>query len=324
MSPHLPSVRRTGQTLRAAQDLMDPSLDDQEGTEPQPSGEPAGASSPPGFGRRMLQSKVNVACLVYLALLVLVAVLAPLIAPQAPQAQDLAERFKPPLSPDHLLGTDQLGRDTFSRLVYAARVSLIAPLIAVAVAFVLGVPFGLLAGYLGGAFDWLVSRVADALIALPALVLALALVGVLGPSLTNAMIAVGVAYAPRLLRVVRGATLVVREETYVEASRVVGCSTSRLMFFHVLPNVRSPLLVQLSLLMGGSLLAEASLSFLGLGVQPPDASWGSMLRTAFENNFSGPWLAWFPGLAIVVTVLSFNLLGDGIRDAVGRARAGQR
>lgn len=276
--------------------------------------------SPPKFWRRVLQSKVNIVCLGYLLLLVVVAVLAPVLAPYAPETQDLANNFAPPLSPDHLLGTDQLGRDILSRLIYAARVSLIAPVIAVGVGVVIGVPLGLLAGYIGGAFDWVVSRVADALIALPALVLALALVGVFGPSLSNAMVAVGIAYSPRLLRVVRGATLAVREETYVEASRVVGCSTTRLVFMHVLPNVRSPLLVQLSLLMGISLLAEASLSFLGLGVQPPDASWGSMLRTAFENNFSGPWLAWFPGLAIVITVLAFNLLGDGIRDAVGRER----
>lgn len=280
--------------------------------------------SPPTFARRVLASKVNLVCLTYLGILVVVAVLAPLIAPHAPQTQDLTKTFARPISPDHILGTDQLGRDTLSRLVYAARVSLIAPLIAVGVGLGVGVPLGLLAGYIGGAFDWLISRVADALIALPALVLALALIGVLGPSLVNAMIAVGIAYSPRLFRVVRGATLAVREETYIEASRVVGCSTIRTVFLHVLPNVRSPLLVQLTLMMGLSLLAEASLSFLGLGVQPPDASWGSMLRTAFENNFAGPWLAWFPGLAIVVTVLSFNLLGDGIQDAIGRQRGARR
>ena len=280
--------------------------------------------SPPTFVRRVLASKVNLVCLAYLGVLVVVAVLAPLIAPHAPQTQDLTKAFAPPFSPDHILGTDQLGRDTLSRLVYAARVSLIAPLIAVGVGLGIGVPLGLFAGYIGGAFDWLISRVADALIALPALVLALALIGVLGPSLVNAMIAVGIAYSPRLFRVVRGATLAVREETYIEASRVVGCSTTRTLFLHLLPNVRSPLLVQLTLMMGLSLLAEASLSFLGLGVQPPDASWGSMLRTAFENNFAGPWLAWFPGLAIVVTVLSFNLLGDGIQDAIGRQRGARR
>lgn len=281
------------------------------------------AGSPPKFWRRLLASTLNVVCLAYLLALVVVALLAPVLAPHAPEAQDLANNFAPPLSPDHVLGTDQLGRDILSRLIYAARVSLVAPVIAVGVGMGIGVPLGLLAGYLGGAFDWVVSRLADALIALPALVLALALVGVFGPSLTNAMVAVGIAYSPRLLRVVRGATLAVREETYVEASRVVGCSTTRLVFAHILPNVRSPLLVQLSLLMGITLLAEASLSFLGMGVQPPDASWGSMLRTAFENNFAGPWLAWFPGLAIVITVLAFNLLGDGIRDAVGRARGGR-
>lgn len=311
-----PSMENAAEA-RAAQDIA--GIPDTQGVA-DAVGPPEVAVPPPRFWRRVVASKVNDACLVYLLLLVVVAVLAPWLSPHSPQTQDLANNFAPPLSPDHLLGTDQLGRDILSRLLHAARVSLIAPLIAVSVGLVIGVPLGLLAGYLGGVLDWVVSRVADALIALPALVLALALVGVFGPSLTNAMIAVGIAYSPRLLRVVRGATLAVREETYIEASRVVGCSTTRLIFTHVLPNVRSPLLVQLSLLMGISLLAEASLSFLGLGVQPPDASWGSMLRTAFENNFAGPWLAWFPGLAIVVTVLAFNLLGDGIRDAVGRER----
>lgn len=279
--------------------------------------------SQPGFGRRMVSSKVNVICLLYLAALAVLAVVTPLIAPWPPEAQDLTNTFAPPLSPEHILGTDHLGRDTLSRLLYGARVSLIAPVIAVAVASAIGIPLGLIAGYIGGGFDWVVSRIADAFIALPALVLALALVGVLGPSLTNAMIAVGIAYSPRLLRVVRGATMSVREETYIEASRVVGCSNTRILFRHVLPNVRSALLVQLSLMMGLSLLAEAGLSFLGLGVQPPEPSWGSMLKTAFENNYAGPWLGWFPGLAIVLTVLAFNLLGDGIQDAVGRRRGAQ-
>jgi len=307
--------------LRSKQDLGLPSGSLQPGGLRE---DPTTSTPPPTFGRRLLRSRVNLLCVGYLLLLVVVAVLAPLIAPHGPENQDLLNRFAPPFSPDHLMGTDQLGRDTLSRLMQATRVSLIAPLIAVGVGLVIGVPLGLLAGYLGGVFDWVVSRIADALIALPALVLALALVGVLGPSLVNAMVAVGIAYSPRLLRVVRSATLTVREETFIEASRVVGCSTPRLVFHHVLPNVRSPLLVQLTLMMGLSLLAEASLSFLGLGVQPPEASWGSMLRTAFENNFAGPWLAWFPGLAIVITVLSFNLLGDGIRDAIGRQQGDRR
>ena len=283
----------------------------------------AGTRSAPGFWRRLLRSRLNVVCLAYVITVGSVALLAPTLAPYSPNAQDLANTLAPLFSDGHPLGTDDLGRDVLSRLIYAARVSVMAPFIAVGVSAILGVPFGLLTGYLGGALDWVVSRIADALIALPALVLALALVGVFDPSLVNAMVAVGVAYSPRLLRIVRAATLAAREETYVEASRVVGCSTPRLLLMHILPNVRSPLLVQLSLLMGIALLAEASLSFLGMGVQPPEASWGSMLRTAFDNNFAAPWLAWFPGLAIVATVLAFNLLGDGIRDAVGLERGRQ-
>jgi peptide/nickel transport system permease protein len=274
--------------------------------------------------RRILRSKTNVACIVFLTFLTFIAIFAGALSPHGPREQDLLNSFAPPLSPGHVLGTDQFGRDLLSRLMYAARISLIAPLIAVGVGTAIGLPLGLLAGYLGGKLDWVLGRIADALIALPSLVLALAIIGVLGPSLVNAMLAVGIAYAPRLFRVVRGATLGVREETFIEASRVAGCSTPRLIFAHVLPNIRSPLLVQLTLMMGLALIAEASLSFLGLGVQPPDASWGVMLREAFENNFSGPWLVVPPGVAIVLTVLSFNLLGDGIRDAVGQQRRGSR
>ncbi len=286
--------------------------------------EPRDAAPSRQFLRRLVRSKTNLACIIYLLLLTFVAVFADLLAPFDPREQDLLNSFAPPFSPDHLLGTDQFGRDLLTRLFYAARISLIAPLLAVGIGTALGLPLGLLAGFLGGKLDSALGRVADALIALPSLVLALAIVGVLGPSLVNAMLAVGIVYAPRLFRVVRGATLGVREETFIEASRVAGCSTWRLVFVHVLPNIRSPLLVQLSLMMGLALIAEASLSFLGLGVQPPDASWGVMLREAFENNFSGPWLVVPPGVAIVLTVLAFNLLGDGIRDAVGQQRKGSR
>ncbi|MEH6794070.1 MAG: ABC transporter permease [Rhodococcus sp. (in: high G+C Gram-positive bacteria)] len=272
------------------------------------------------FVRRILKSRTNVACLVFLGLLAVVAVAAPWIAPYDPAYQKLASAFLPLFSDNHLLGTDQLGRDTLSRLIYATQISLVAPLIAVGFAAATGLPLGLLAGYLGGKFDWIAGRVADALIALPALVLALAIIAIFGPGLTNAMLAVGAATAPRLFRVVRGAAMNVREETYIEASKVVGCSTSRTVLVHVLPNVRSPLLVQLTLMLSLALLAEAGLSFLGLGVQPPTASWGSMLRGAFDNRFQSPWMVVPPGLAIMLTILSLNMLGDGIRDAVGQER----
>jgi peptide/nickel transport system permease protein len=273
------------------------------------------------FGRRLLRSKVNLACLAFVLLVVVCAILAPLLAPYDPNLQHLSSRYLPPLrSTQFILGTDDLGRDVLSRALYASRVSVTAPLISVGVALVAGVSFGLVAGFAGGRVDWLLSRLADAFNSIPALVLALAVIAVLGPGLMNAMLAIGLASAPRLFRVVRGASLAVREETYIEASIVVGCSRLRTVLVHVLPNVRSPLLVQTSLLMSLSLLAEAALSFLGLGIQPPAPSWGAMLRTAFEQQFLGPWLVVVPGLLIMLMVLSFNLLGDGIRDAIGRER----
>lgn len=284
--------------------------------------EPKPARTSPGrlFVRRILSSKTSVACLVFLGFLVLVALTAPWLAPYDPDRQDLSATFLPLFSDGHLLGTDQLGRDTFSRLIYATQISLIAPVIAVGFAAVTGVPLGLLAGYLGGRFDWIAGRVVDALIALPSLVLALAIIAIFGPGLVNAMLAVGAASAPRLFRVIRGAAMNVREETYIDASRVVGCSTTRIVLAHVLPNVRSSLLVQITLGLSLCLLAEAALSFLGLGVQPPTASWGSMLRNAFDNRFQSPWMVVPPGVAIVLTILALNLLGDGIRDAVGQER----
>ena len=273
------------------------------------------------FFARVLRSRTNAACLIFLGFLVVVAVGAPWIAPYDPNAQDLSNAFAPMFAEGHVLGTDQLGRDTLSRLIWATQISMIAPLIAVSVAAVTGIPFGLLAGYIGGRFDWIAGRIADAFIALPALILALAIIAIFGPGLVNAMLAVGIAMAPALFRVVRGATLAVREETYIDASKIVGGSTARILFAHVLPNVRSPLLVMLSIMLSLCLLAEAGLSFLGLGVQPPTASWGSMLRSAFDNRFLGPWMIVAPGVAITLTILSLNMLGDGIRDAVGADRS---
>ena len=272
------------------------------------------------FFSRVIRSRVNAACLIFLGFLVVVAVTAPWIAPYDPNFQDLSNTFAPMFAEGHVLGTDQLGRDTLSRLIWATQISLIAPVIAVSVAAVSGIPFGLLAGYLGGKFDWIAGRIADAFIALPALILALAIIAIFGPGLVNAMLAVGIAMAPALFRVVRGATLSVREETYIDASKIVGGSTFRVLFAHVLPNVRSPLLVMLSIMLSLCLLAEAGLSFLGLGVQPPTASWGSMLRVAFDNRFQGPWMIVAPGIAITMTILALNMLGDGIRDAVGAER----
>jgi ABC-type dipeptide/oligopeptide/nickel transport system permease subunit len=269
------------------------------------------------FRRRFLRERSAVVALAFLGLPGLVALLAPLLAPHDPDAQSLGDRLAGP-SWDHLLGTDDLGRDALSRMLYATRVSLLAAVQATAVGAVLGVPIGLIAGYTRGWVDNLVSRIADAIMSIPALLLALAIVAVLEPNLTSAMIAIGIVYAPRLFRVTRAASISVREETFVEAARSVGSGPLRIITGHVLPNVLSPLVVQISLSMGFAILFEASISFLGLGVQPPDASWGSMLGRStrfFEEN---PVLVVAPGIAILLTVLSFNVIGDGIRDSLGR------
>ncbi|MCJ0907223.1 ABC transporter permease [Rhodococcus sp. ARC_M6] len=246
-------------------------------------------------------------------MLVIAAIGAPWLAPYDPAAQDITNRFAG-LSAQHWLGTDEFGRDVASRIIYAARVTLVAPLIALLVGVLLGVPAGLMSGVRRGIFDSVANKVSDTFLSIPAIVLALALVAVLGPSLVNAMIAIGIAFAPHLFRVVRSATAVVAEETYMSSAEAIGASLPRQLFVHVLPNIRAPLLVQVTLLMGFALLAEASLSFLGLGVQPPEASWGSMLKSAYENQFDAPFAVVPPGIALVLTILSFNVLGDGIRD----------
>lgn len=269
------------------------------------------------FVRRFGHERAAMVAVAFLVLVVLCAILAPVLAPYDPDAQSLGDRLAPP-SWDHPFGTDDLGRDVLSRMLFASRVSLIAAVQATAIGVVLGVPVGLAAGFLRGWIDNVTSRVADAIMSIPALLLALAIVGVLEPDLTSAMIAIGIVYAPRLFRVTRAAAMSIREETYVEAARSVGSSPARIIAGHVLPNVLSPLVVQVSLSMGVAILFEASISFLGLGVQPPDASWGSMLGRSTRFFEQSPYLVVIPGLAILLTVLSFNVIGDGIRDSLGR------
>jgi peptide/nickel transport system permease protein len=269
------------------------------------------------FVRRFRREGTAVVALAFLLFVVVVAILAPVLAPFDPDAQSLVDRLQPP-SREHLFGTDDLGRDVLSRMLYASRVSLIAAVQATAIGVVLGVPLGLAAGFARSWLDAVASRVADAVMSIPALLLALAIVGVLEPNLTSAMVAIGIVYAPRLFRVTRAAALSVREETYVEAARSVGAGPGRIVAGHVLPNVLSPLIVQISLAMGVAILFEASISFLGLGVQPPDASWGSMLGRSTRFFEEAPYLVVIPGIAILLTVLSFNVLGDGIRDSLGR------
>jgi peptide/nickel transport system permease protein len=244
-----------------------------------------------------------------------VAILAPLIAPYDPAQQSWSAVRKAP-SWSYWLGTDEVGRDVLSRVVFGARASLLAGFVSVGIAIAVGVPVGLLAGYTGGLVDGLISRMTDAMLACPFLILAIALAAFLGPSLTNAMIAIGVTATPIFVRLTRGEVLSVKAESYVEAARAVGNPHWRIAARHILPNVLPALLIQATLTVATAIIAEASLSFLGLGQQPPAPSWGSMLNAAQRFLTQAPWMAIWPGLAIFVTVLAFNLLGDGLRDAL--------
>jgi peptide/nickel transport system permease protein len=248
-------------------------------------------------------------CLVFMALA------APLISPYDPILQSWSSVRKPP-SLLHWFGTDELGRDLMARVIYGTRASLAAGLISVGIALMLGVPLGLVAGICGGWIDGAIGRLTDAMLACPFLILAIALAAFLGPNLTNAMIAIGVTATPVFIRLTRGQVMAIGVEPYIEAARALGNPPWRLAVKHILPNVLPQLLVQVTLTIAGAVIAEASLSFLGLGQQPPLPSWGSMLNSAQRFLTGAPWIAISPGLAIFVTVLSFNLLGDGLRDAL--------
>jgi peptide/nickel transport system permease protein len=269
--------------------------------------------------RRLFRNRAAIVALGFLAVLIVVAVLSPWIMPYDPAQQNLLDRLQGPSS-EHWLGTDSLGRDNVSRLIEGTRVTLLATLQAIGLAIVVGIPAGLLAGFVGRWVDAALNRIADVLLAIPPLIFALAIVGILGPGLTNAMIAVGIVFVPRFFRVARAAALTVRNETYVEATRAMGCSTSRILFRHVLPNSSGPLLVQVTFALGLVVTAEASLSFLGLGATPPTASWGSMVRDAFNNIYDSTFPLIAPSLMIVLTILAFSVLGDALRDALGRQR----
>ncbi|MGB3866897.1 MAG: ABC transporter permease [Xanthobacteraceae bacterium] len=251
----------------------------------------------------------------FLCVLIVMSALAPWISPYSPIAQDFDVALAP-MSPEHWLGADDLGRDVLSRLIYGGTASLYASFLAVFVAVLIGVPVGLLAGYLGGWVDEIVSRIIDSFLSFPAIVLAIAVTGALGIGLTNGMISVGIVFAPQLARLVRARTLVVRHELYVDSARCFGASTVRILWRHVLPNTIQPVIVQVTLLLAGALLAEASLSFLGLGIQPPNASWGAMLARAYQNMEIAPEQMYPPGLAILFTALAFNALGESLRVAL--------
>jgi peptide/nickel transport system permease protein len=265
--------------------------------------------------RRLFARKGAVVGLLVIAAFVALAVFAPLIVPYDPIATSWTLVRKPP-SALHWFGTDDLGRDILSRVIFGARASLLAGAISVGIAISVGVPFGLLAGYRGGFIDALISRITDAMLACPFLILAIALAAFLGPSLGNAMIAIGVTTTPVFIRLTRGQTIAVKVEDYVEAARAIGNPRWRIALFHILPNILPALLVQATLSIAAAIIAEAALSFLGLGQQPPAPSWGSMLNAAQRFLTNAPWMALWPGLAIFLVVLSFNLVGDGLRDAL--------
>ncbi|NOZ29941.1 MAG: ABC transporter permease [Chloroflexi bacterium] len=270
---------------------------------------------PSRFWRRFARNRLALLGTLIIALLLISALLAPVIAPYDPIKTNIRDRLQGP-SAAHLFGTDDLGRDIFSRVLYGTRISLKVGLISVSIATSIGLLLGLLAGYLGGWVDTLVMRTMDVLFAFPAVLLAIAIMAVLGQSTTNVMIAVGIVYVPIFARITRGSVLAVRELEFIEAARCIGLRDADIVRRHILPNALDAVIVQVSLATAFAILAEAALSFLGLGTQPPDPSWGSMLSFGREYMLEAPWWTIFPGLAIFLTVLALHLIGDGLRDAL--------
>jgi peptide/nickel transport system permease protein len=269
--------------------------------------------------RRLVKRRAAMIGLSVVVFFILLAVAAPLVAPYDPLATSWAMVRKAP-SAAHPFGTDEIGRDVLARIIWGSRASLLAGLVSVMLALAVGVPIGLVSGYAGGILDGTVMRIIDAMLAIPFLILAIALAAFLGPSLTNAMIAIGITQMPIFARLTRGQVLSVKHEDYVEAARAVGNPQYRIVLRHIFPNIVPPLLVQATLATAAAIIAEASLSFLGLGQQPPNPSWGSMLNVAKNFMAQAPWMAIWPGLAIFSLVLSLNLFGDGLRDALDPRR----
>jgi len=261
------------------------------------------------------RSHVGLVGAVLVCAFVLVAALAPLLSPYDPVSADFANVLSPPARA-HPFGTDDIGRDILSRVVYGSRISLQAGLFTVAVALCIGLPLGLVAGYLGGQVDNVIMRALEVILSFPGLVLALGITAVLGPKLIHALFAIGVVFVPNFARLIRAQVLSVKEHDFVAAARALGASDRRLVLLHILPNCLAPLLVQSSFSVAFGILTEAALSFLGMGTQPPTPSWGIMLSAGRGYLEQAPWLGAFPGLAIFLAVLGFNLLGDGIRDAL--------
>jgi peptide/nickel transport system permease protein len=283
---------------------------------------PAARVRAKGVRRAPHHKPLTIAAVSFVVLLVLIALFAPLIAPFDPNVPDLLNVLQSPTR-DHLLGTDDIGRDVFSRLLFGTRTSLLAAIQAIAISTAVGLPLGLVAGYFGGIVDTILSRINDALMSVPNLMLALTVVAVFGPGLTHAMIAIGIIFIPRTFRVVRAASSDVRNHPYIEAARVIGCRPRRVLLAHVLPNALSPLAVVITVSFGTAILAESGLSFLGLGVEAPTASWGGMLAAA-AKRLDLKYLLIAPGVALALTVAAFTLVGDALTEALGKVGEDRR
>jgi len=267
------------------------------------------------FLRVFLGRKVVIFGAVIILLLIITAICAPLFAPYDPYKQSLGEALRGP-SGTHLLGTDPLGRDELSRIIYGTRISLLVGIVSVGAAAVIGMMLGLVAGYFGGFFNTVIMRFIDALMAIPPIMLALAIAAALGGGLMNVMISLGISLIPTQARLMRGQVLTVKQADYVTAGEVIGASNMRIMLKHIFPNCLPPLIVLITLNLGVAILAEAALSFLGVGIRPPGAAWGSMVNDGYRYLLSNPVLSFAPGLAIMLVVLAFNFVGDGLRDAL--------
>jgi len=265
--------------------------------------------------RRLKRNRAAIVGGIIVLLFVSIALLAPQISPYPPNEGDLTKRLKPP-SQEHLLGTDPLGRDLLSRVIYGARISLQIQIVAVSIAMVIGTLLGMVGGYYGGKFDHLIMRLMDILLAFPGIFLAISIIAVLGPGLTNLMLAAGIYSIPQFARIVRGSVLSLKEKEFIEAARAVGENDFNILFRYLLPNSMAPIIIQTTLRMATVLLTASGLSFLGLGVQPPTAEWGAMLSNARAYLITAPHVATVPGLAIMLVVMGFNLFGDGLRDSL--------
>ena len=270
---------------------------------------------------RFRQRKSAVVALAFVVLMVLLAILAPVIAPHDPADQHLTDRFAS-FSGEYWFGTDNLGRDMLSRMLFGLRNSLLACLLAVAIALAAGFIIGVVSGYVGGVVDSLLMRLVDGILSIPGLLMVMAIVGILGPGLRNAMIGLSIVFTPVFSRLVRGQVLSTKEDVYVEASRVMGAKDSRIVLRHIVPNSIAPIIVQALMTMGLALLVEGTLSYLGLSVKPPKTSLGSLLQNGFANKEQTQRMIWLPGLAITSLSWAFNVIADGLRDAIGRQELG--